>query len=63
MVISDQVDEGGLDVVAKAAAARVGTPEIAAQEAQRKVLKKLRRYVRVTDGAKQVAVGGATVTL
>ena len=57
------MNQGGLDVIAKASALWVGAMEITADEAQSELLRQLRGRVRITNRAEQVAVGGAAIAL
>ena len=61
--IGDQVAQRGLEVIAESAPRRVGPPECAADQPQGELLEQLVGLVRIAQGAEQVAVGGALVTL
>ena len=61
LMIDDQVEESGLDEIAKPAACGVGAAKIAVQEPQRELLEQLVSRVRIAYGGQEIAMDSAAV--
>ena len=56
MMVVDQIDQGGFEIIAKSPSLRIGAVEVAANKAQGKLLSQLVGDVGIAHGPQQIAI-------